>query len=170
MRDDLCLPERFAEAEESHSLDSPPTNPKQILPHGFTSPLCELDVRPGGAILIHMRGVDDLPTVAPLADHRSIARLFQIHVASLPLPPPRMKEVGSVSSQLLSRGCGCPLWIIEFTLGSLRFFYRRTHQGLAADFPVSAPTIAVPTGVPHPVQASQPVAEEYAPLLPLVMS
>jgi uncharacterized protein YndB with AHSA1/START domain len=27
-------------------------------PHGFTCPLCELDVRPGGAILIHMRGPD----------------------------------------------------------------------------------------------------------------
>jgi uncharacterized protein YndB with AHSA1/START domain len=25
-------------------------------PHGFTNPVCELDVRPGGAILVHMRG------------------------------------------------------------------------------------------------------------------
>jgi uncharacterized protein YndB with AHSA1/START domain len=25
-------------------------------PHGFTNPLCEWDARPGGAILIHMRG------------------------------------------------------------------------------------------------------------------
>jgi len=36
------------------------TDPKQISqwwgPHGFTAPLCEMDVRPGGAILIHMRG------------------------------------------------------------------------------------------------------------------
>ncbi|MGH2375506.1 MAG: SRPBCC family protein, partial [bacterium] len=25
-------------------------------PRGFTNPVCELDVRPGGAIRIHMRG------------------------------------------------------------------------------------------------------------------
>lgn len=27
-------------------------------PHGFTNPVCELDVRPGGALLIHMQGPD----------------------------------------------------------------------------------------------------------------
>jgi len=27
-------------------------------PRGFTNPVCELDVRPGGAIRIHMRGPD----------------------------------------------------------------------------------------------------------------
>jgi uncharacterized protein YndB with AHSA1/START domain len=27
-------------------------------PHGFTNPVCELDARPGGAILIHMRAPD----------------------------------------------------------------------------------------------------------------
>src|ERR1700736_1406457 len=27
-------------------------------PHGFTNPVCELDVRPGGAIRINMRGPD----------------------------------------------------------------------------------------------------------------
>jgi uncharacterized protein YndB with AHSA1/START domain len=27
-------------------------------PHGFTNPVCQLDARPGGAILIHMRGPD----------------------------------------------------------------------------------------------------------------
>ncbi len=27
-------------------------------PHGFTNPVCELDLRPGGAIRIHMRGPD----------------------------------------------------------------------------------------------------------------
>lgn len=35
------------------------TDPKQMAewwgPHGFTNPVCELDVRPGGAIRIHMR-------------------------------------------------------------------------------------------------------------------
>jgi uncharacterized protein YndB with AHSA1/START domain len=36
------------------------TDPKHVArwwgPHGFTNPVCELDLRPGGAILIHMRG------------------------------------------------------------------------------------------------------------------
>jgi uncharacterized protein YndB with AHSA1/START domain len=36
------------------------TDPKQVAqwwgPHGFTNPLCEWDARPGGAILVHMRG------------------------------------------------------------------------------------------------------------------
>jgi uncharacterized protein YndB with AHSA1/START domain len=38
------------------------TDPKHLAqwwgPKGFTNPVCELDVRPGGAILIHMRGPD----------------------------------------------------------------------------------------------------------------
>ena len=33
-------------------------------PHGFTNPVCELDVRPGGGIRIHMRGPDG--TVYPM--------------------------------------------------------------------------------------------------------
>jgi len=33
-------------------------------PHGFTNPVCDLDVRPGGAIRIHMRGPDG--TVYPM--------------------------------------------------------------------------------------------------------
>jgi uncharacterized protein YndB with AHSA1/START domain len=36
------------------------TDPKHIAqwwgPHSFTNPLCEWDARPGGAILVHMRG------------------------------------------------------------------------------------------------------------------
>jgi len=36
------------------------TDPKQIAqwwgPHGFTNPLCVWDARPGGCILVHMRG------------------------------------------------------------------------------------------------------------------
>ena len=36
------------------------TDPRQLGqwwgPHGFTNPVCEVDVRPGGAIRIHMRG------------------------------------------------------------------------------------------------------------------
>jgi uncharacterized protein YndB with AHSA1/START domain/DNA-binding transcriptional ArsR family regulator len=38
------------------------TDPKQLAqwwgPHGFTNPVCELDVRPGGTLLIDMRGPD----------------------------------------------------------------------------------------------------------------
>jgi len=38
------------------------TDPKHVArwwgPHRFTNPVCELDLRPGGAILIHMRGPD----------------------------------------------------------------------------------------------------------------
>jgi uncharacterized protein YndB with AHSA1/START domain len=44
------------------------TDPKLVAqwwgPRGFTNPVCELDVRPGGAILIHMRGPDG--TVYPM--------------------------------------------------------------------------------------------------------
>src|SRR5205823_4423654 len=38
------------------------TDPKHLAqwwgPRGFTNPVCEVDARPGGAILIHMRGPD----------------------------------------------------------------------------------------------------------------
>jgi uncharacterized protein YndB with AHSA1/START domain len=38
------------------------TDPKHLAqwwgPHGFTNPVCEVDARPDGAILIHMRGPD----------------------------------------------------------------------------------------------------------------
>jgi len=44
------------------------TDPKRVAqwwgPHGFTNPVCELDVRPGGAIRIDMRGPDG--TVYPM--------------------------------------------------------------------------------------------------------
>ena len=44
------------------------TDPKQVAQwwglHGFTNPVCDLDVRPGGAIRIHMRGPDG--TVYPM--------------------------------------------------------------------------------------------------------
>ena len=44
------------------------TDPKCVAqwwrPRGFTNPVCELDVRPGGAIRIHMRGPDG--TVYPM--------------------------------------------------------------------------------------------------------
>jgi uncharacterized protein YndB with AHSA1/START domain len=44
------------------------TDPKQVAqwwgPNGFTNPVCDLDVRPGGAIRIHMRGPDG--TVYPM--------------------------------------------------------------------------------------------------------
>jgi uncharacterized protein YndB with AHSA1/START domain len=38
------------------------TDPKHVAqwwgPNGFTNPVCELDLRPGGVLLIHMRGPD----------------------------------------------------------------------------------------------------------------
>jgi uncharacterized protein YndB with AHSA1/START domain len=41
------------------------TDPQQIAqwwgPHGFSNPLCEWDARPGGAILVHMRGPKGSP-------------------------------------------------------------------------------------------------------------
>jgi uncharacterized protein YndB with AHSA1/START domain len=44
------------------------TDPVQVAkwwgPAGFTNPVCEMDVRPGGSILIHMRGPDG--TVYPM--------------------------------------------------------------------------------------------------------
>jgi len=44
------------------------TDPKHVAqwwgPKGFTNPVCELNVRPGGAIRIHMRGPDG--TVYPM--------------------------------------------------------------------------------------------------------
>jgi uncharacterized protein YndB with AHSA1/START domain len=44
------------------------TDPRHLAewwgPKGFTNPVCEIDVRPGGAILIHMRGPDG--TVYPM--------------------------------------------------------------------------------------------------------
>jgi uncharacterized protein YndB with AHSA1/START domain len=44
------------------------TDPKQVAqwwgPRGFTNPVCDLDVRPGGAIRIHMRGPEG--TVYPM--------------------------------------------------------------------------------------------------------
>jgi uncharacterized protein YndB with AHSA1/START domain len=44
------------------------TDPKRVAqwwgPRGFSNPVCELDLRPGGAIRIHMRGPDG--TVYPM--------------------------------------------------------------------------------------------------------
>jgi uncharacterized protein YndB with AHSA1/START domain len=44
------------------------TDPEQLAqwwgPRGFTNPVCELDVRPGGSIRVHMRGPDG--TVHPM--------------------------------------------------------------------------------------------------------
>jgi len=53
------------------------TDPKHVAqwwgPKGFTNPFCELDLRPGGAILIHMRGPDG--TVYPMTGvHQEVVR------------------------------------------------------------------------------------------------
>lgn len=46
------------------------TDPKQFAkwwgPHGFTAPVCELDVRPGGEILVHMKGPAGSPWEKPM--------------------------------------------------------------------------------------------------------
>jgi uncharacterized protein YndB with AHSA1/START domain len=58
--DDLVITRMFDAAREL--VFKAWTDPKQMAqwwgPKGFTNPVCELDVRPGGAILIHMRGPD----------------------------------------------------------------------------------------------------------------
>ncbi len=46
-------------------------------PHGFTNPVCEIDVRPGGSIEIHMRGPDG--TVYPMkGEYREVAALERL--------------------------------------------------------------------------------------------
>jgi uncharacterized protein YndB with AHSA1/START domain len=53
-------------------------------PHGFTNPVCELDVRPGGALRIHMRGPD--ATVYPMTGvYREIAEPERIVFTSAAL-------------------------------------------------------------------------------------
>ena len=53
-------------------------------PGGFTTPLCELDVRPGGAIFLHMRAPDG--TVYPMAGvYREIIPPERLVFTSTPL-------------------------------------------------------------------------------------
>jgi uncharacterized protein YndB with AHSA1/START domain len=66
----------------THVVNAPPafafkvwTDPSHLAkwwgPKGFTNPVCEIDVRPGGAILIHMCGPDG--TVYPMSgEYREI--------------------------------------------------------------------------------------------------
>lgn len=53
------------------------TEPKHVAKwwgsHGFTAPVCKLDVRPGGAILIHMRG----PRGSPFDVETPMQGIFQ---------------------------------------------------------------------------------------------
>src|SRR6266576_3042626 len=52
------------------------TDPKQVAqwwrPHGFSNPVCELDLRPGAAIRIHKRGPDG--TVYPMTGDHEIVK------------------------------------------------------------------------------------------------
>ncbi|MEO8540351.1 MAG: SRPBCC domain-containing protein [bacterium] len=70
----LANPERF-NLDIARTFDAPPelvfevwTDPVHVAkwwgPHHFTVSHCQLDVRPGGAILIHMRGPDG--TIFPM--------------------------------------------------------------------------------------------------------
>jgi uncharacterized protein YndB with AHSA1/START domain len=53
-------------------------------PKGFTNPVCELDVRPGGAIRIHMRGPDG--TIYPMTGvYQEIAELERLVFTSAAL-------------------------------------------------------------------------------------
>src|SRR5271156_5452186 len=72
----LDSPAKEGELVITRTFDAPRTlvfkawiDPKHVQqwwgPHGFTNPVCELDARPGGAILIHMRGPDG--TVYPMS-------------------------------------------------------------------------------------------------------
>ena len=64
------------------------TDPKCVpqwwRPRGFTNPVCELDVRPGGAIRIHMRGPDG--TVYPMTGvYQEVVEPERIVFTSTPL-------------------------------------------------------------------------------------
>jgi uncharacterized protein YndB with AHSA1/START domain len=53
-------------------------------PHGFTNPVCELDLRPGGGIRLHMRGPDG--TVYPMTGvYREIVELERLVFTTTPL-------------------------------------------------------------------------------------
>jgi uncharacterized protein YndB with AHSA1/START domain len=64
------------------------TDPKLVQrwwgPHGFTSPVCELDVRPGGAFRIHMQGPDG--TIYPMIGvYREIVEPERLAFSNTPL-------------------------------------------------------------------------------------
>jgi uncharacterized protein YndB with AHSA1/START domain len=67
----MLVDRRGNELTITHLLDAPRalvfkvwTDPKHLAkwwgPKGFTNPVCEVDLRPGGTILIHMRGPDGM--------------------------------------------------------------------------------------------------------------
>jgi len=77
------------------------TDPKHLAqwfgPRGFSNPVCELDPRPGGAILIHMRGPDG--RTHPMAGvYREV------------VPPERLVYTGRVPDQ------GTPLFEVLTTV------------------------------------------------------
>ena len=79
----------------SRTLDAPRdlvfkafTDPKLVKlwwgPHGFTNPVCELDVRPGGSIKIDMRGPDGI--VYPMTGvYREIVKPERIVLTAIAL-------------------------------------------------------------------------------------
>jgi uncharacterized protein YndB with AHSA1/START domain len=67
----MLVDRRGNELTITHVLDAPRalvfkvwTDPKHLAkwwgPKGFTNPVCEVDLRPGGTILIHMQGPDGM--------------------------------------------------------------------------------------------------------------
>jgi len=93
------------------------TDPKLVAqwwgPRGFTAPVCELDARPGGSILIHMRGPDG--KVYPMTGvYREI------------LPPERLVFVSSALDET-----GNPLFDVLTTI-TLAAHGTKTKQTLEA--------------------------------------
>jgi uncharacterized protein YndB with AHSA1/START domain len=57
-------------------------------PHGFTAPVCEVDARPGGAILIHMSGFGMLaPMKGVFTEVVEFERLVFTNNAYMQVPP-----------------------------------------------------------------------------------
>jgi uncharacterized protein YndB with AHSA1/START domain len=57
-------------------------------PHGFTAPVCEVDARPGGAILIHMSGFGMLaPMMGTFTEVVEFERLVFTNNAYFEVPP-----------------------------------------------------------------------------------
>jgi len=94
-------------------------------PRGFTNPVCELDVRPGGAMRIHMRGPDG--TVYPMSGtYEEIVE------------PERIVFVGSALD-----GTGRPLFAVRHTVTF-------ADHGATTTLTVTAHVLsATPEGAPH---------------------
>jgi len=78
-------------------------------PHGFTVPMCKLDARPGGSILIHMRGPKDsafdvvMPVTGTFQEVTVPARLvFRSRALSDALGQPQLETLNTVTFEEFS--------------------------------------------------------------------